>query len=235
MDVAAARRSLLAPAAAEWRLIRGGVDLAVFRPGSKREARRALGISENTAILLYVANGGPANPFKDFRTVRTALSVVSQRPLARAVELLVIGSSGPDERVSENVMIRQIGYVRSPAYMAQLLRAADVYVHASLEEPFGLSLCEALACGTPTVLASAGGVLENVRNGENALLVPVRDAAALGEAIARLLTFPDVASAIGTRAAEEARHSLDHRVMLQELHDWCLEICSTTKQDCSHG
>ena len=229
-----ARRSLLAPAVVDWRHIRGGVDLSVFRPGSKTEARRELGISENAAILLYVVNGGPVNRFKDFHTVRSALALVAQRPHARPIELLVAGSSGPDERVSDNAVIRQIGYVQSPARMVQLFRAADVYVHASLEEPFGLSVCEALACGTPTVLASAGGVLENVRNGENALVVPVRDAAGLGEAIARLLAFPDIASAIGKRAAEDARHSLDHRVMIQELHDWCLEICRVFHQEHAH-
>jgi len=221
-----AHRSLLANAVADWRLIRGGVDLAIFHPGSKPEARRALGISENAAILLYVANGGPVNPFKDFITVRSALSAMSRRPLARPVELLVAGSFGPDERISENVIIRQIGYERSPARMAQLYVAADVYVHASLEEPFGLSVCEALACGTPTALASAGGVLENVRDGENALVVPVGDAIALSEAITRLLTRPDFASAIGLRAAGRAKDLLDHRVMLQQLHDWCLEISS---------
>ena len=223
-----AHRSLLAPAIAGWRLIRGGVDLSVFRPGSRKEARREFGLSENTAILLYVVNGGPANPFKDFLTVRAALSVVAQQAQLRQVELLVAGSFGPDERVSVNAVIRQIGYLQSPARMAQLYRAADVYVHASLEEPFGLSVCEALACGTPTVLASAGGVLENVRAGENALVVPVRDATALGEAIMRLLTSPELASTIGSRAAEQAARSFDSRVMLQELHDWCLEICSTS-------
>ena len=212
-----ARRSLLAPAVVDWRLIRGGVDLAVFCPGSKREARRELGISENTATLLYVVNGGPANRFKDFPTVRSALSVVSQRSPTRPVVLLVAGSSGPDERVGANAIIRQIGYVQSPARIAQFFRAADVYVHASLEEPFGLSVCEALACGTPTVLASAGGVLENVCDGENAFVVPVRDANKLGEAITRLLAFPDVASATGTRAAEGAKKSLDHRVMISGI------------------
>ena len=222
-----AHRSLLAPAIAGWRLIRGGVDLSIFRPGSRKEARREFGLSEDTAILLYVVNGGLANPFKDSLTVRAALSIVAQRAQLRQVEFLVAGSSGPDERVSENAVIRQMGYLHSPTRMAQLYRAADVYVHASLEEPFGLSVCEALACGTPTVLASAGGVLENVRDGENALVVPVRDAVALGESIMRLLTLPELASTIGSRAAEQAKRSLNSCVMLQELHDWCLEICST--------
>ena len=70
-------------------------------------------------------------------------------------------------------------------------------------------------------------MLENVRDGENAMVVPVRDAVALGEAIMRLLTFPELASTIGSRAAEQAKRSLDSCMMLQELHDWCLEICST--------
>jgi glycosyltransferase involved in cell wall biosynthesis len=130
------------------------VDLAIFRPDSKSEARRELGLASNSAILLYVANGGPKNPFKVFHTVRSALSVVS-KSFPHPLELLVAGSTGPDDRVNENVVVRQIGYVQSTAYMAQLFRAADVYVHASLEDPFGLSLCEALVCGTPLPLMAA--------------------------------------------------------------------------------
>ena len=52
-----AERSILADAIVEANVIPGGVDLDVFTPGSREEARRALGFAQDTTMLLYVANG----------------------------------------------------------------------------------------------------------------------------------------------------------------------------------
>ncbi len=85
--------------------------------------------------------------------------------------LLIAGADGPEEQIAPGVVARRIGYIHSPRRLAALLRAADVYVHAALEEPFELSVAEALACGTPVVTASSGGILEIVEHGRTALVV----------------------------------------------------------------
>ena len=67
------------------------------------------------------------------------------------------------------------------------MRALDVVVHASVEpEPFGRVVAEAMACGRAVVASDAGGVREIAKDGENALLHPCGDAAALAERIERL-------------------------------------------------
>ena len=219
-----AKCSLLAPAVEEWRLIPGGVDLTTFSPGPKTAARHALGLAPDGHIALYVANQGIENPLKDFPTVRAALVELSRRAPDKALDLLVVGSEGPEERISAGIVIRPLGYFRASARIADAYRAADVYVHAAVEETFGLSVAEALACGTPVVMASAGGVLEIVQHERTALVVRPRDSVGLADAIARLLDAPSLRATLGAAAADSARSRLDHRTMVDALHTWCAEI-----------
>lgn len=66
-------------------------------------------------------------------------------------------------------------------------RAADVVVFPPLwNEPFGLVPLEAMACATPVVATGTGGSAEFLRDGENCLLFPPGDHAALAGAVERL-------------------------------------------------
>ena len=219
-----AQQSLLAPAVAEWRLIPGGVDLDTFAPGSQADARRQLGLDPQARIVLYVANHGPENAIKDFDTVRRALAELSRRAPDRPLEFLVVGSDAPVQSIAPGIAVRSLGYVRSRERLANLYRAADVFVHSSVEETYGLAVAEALACGTPVVLGSRGGVLELIEHERTALVVPPRDPIKLADAIARLLDSPSLRAALGAAGAADARARLDVRVMIAALHDWCAEI-----------
>jgi glycosyltransferase involved in cell wall biosynthesis len=219
-----AKRSLLAPAVEEWKHISGGVDLATFSPGPQAAARRALGLRPDGHVALFVANQGMENALKDFPTVRAALVELARRAPDKSLDLLVVGSEGPQERISAGIVIRPLGYFRAPARLADAYRAADVYVHAAVEETFGLSVAEALACGSSVVTASAGGVLEIVEHEHTALVVPPRDPVGLADAIARLLDAPSLRASLGAAAADSARSRLDHRTMVKALHAWCAEV-----------
>ena len=66
-------------------------------------------------------------------------------------------------------------------------------VLSSSWENFPHSVVESLAVGTPVIATQVGGVAEVVEDGENGLLVPAGDAAALAAAIARFFTDDDLA------------------------------------------
>jgi glycosyltransferase involved in cell wall biosynthesis len=218
------RRSLLAPAVLDWKMVRGGVDLATFAPGSRAEARHALGLDPDASIALHVSNLGSDNPIKDFATIRRALQEIARWEPARRLVLLVVGAAGADERFSENITLHHLGYERSRQRLAQFYRAADIYVHAAIEEAYGLAVAEALACGTPVITASTGGVLEIIQDGRTGLVVPVADASKLAEAIVALLDAPERRAAMGRAAAAFARTQLDRRDMIAALHAWCEQI-----------
>lgn len=221
-----AKRSVLAAAAIDWKHISGGVDLEIFSPGSLEDARRQLEIKSDAAVLLYVANQGAANPYKDFDTVRRALDVYRHRRPGRQMTLLVAGASAPDEHVGSDILIRHVGYLESQRELAVFYRAADIMVHAAIEETFGNVVAEAMACGRPVVAASGGGVVELIDHGCTGLLVPPRDPGRLADTIAHLLDAPSLCAEIGRAAREAALRNLDGHTMIRNLQSWCHEIYS---------
>jgi glycosyltransferase involved in cell wall biosynthesis len=219
-----ARKSLLAPAVVEYKQIPGGIDLEIFSPGSKAMARQNLGIDPNMPMALYVANHGPGNAYKDFDTVRRTLIEMARRDPNRRLELLAIGGDAPEERLAPGVGIRWLGYVRDQHRLADFYRAADLFVLSSREETYGLALAEALACGTPAVVASRGGILEIVEHQHTALVVPPREPVALADAMSRLLDDSALRARLGEAGVSSSRGRFDKRSMIAALHDWCNDI-----------
>jgi alpha-1,6-mannosyltransferase len=108
------------------------------------------------------------------------------------------------------------------AELATALASADAFVHAGDQETFGLSVLEALACGTPAVVRAAEGLGELVdgagfhRSGDGPVGVGVHSgtAAAFAEAITAL--FEHDAEALAAAARQRAEAS-DWQRVLPEL------------------
>ena len=67
--------------------------------------------------------------------------------------------------------------------LSTIYSAADVFVIPSLQESFGQTVIESLACGTPVVGFASGGIVDMVRPGQTGWLAPTGDTNALREAI----------------------------------------------------
>jgi glycosyltransferase involved in cell wall biosynthesis len=162
-------------------VIHYGLDQYVYSPGRRREAREALGIGADERVLLFAANN-LGLPHKGGRYLREALANLRcQQP----VRLLTMGA-GHFQPVS-GYRHSHFGQVESDELQALLYRAADVFVIPSLEEAFGQTALEAVACGTVVAGFAAGGIVDIVQNELNGLLVVRGDSNALGQAIMRLL------------------------------------------------
>ena len=82
-----------------------------------------------------------------------------------------------------------------------LFRAADAAILSSAWENFPHTVVEALAVGTPVIATAVGGVPEVVTDGENGLLVPPGDPAALAAAIRRFFAEPELRGRLRSAAA----------------------------------
>ncbi len=216
--------SILGPAVVGARVIPHGVDLEVFRPHSKRLARAALGITDDAAVLVFAANGGARNPWKDFSTIRAAALDAAQT-LGRELTLFVVGGELGDER-SGNLWLRSVGEVLDRELLARYLAAADVSVHSAKAETFSLWLAESLACGTPPVTVRVGGIPEVVQDGVTGLVVEPGDPAAFGRALVALLRddqlrtrLSKAGSAFALSHLGMARMVDDYRRLYREILD----------------
>ncbi len=80
----------------------------------------------------------------------------------------------------------------------QKLLTAHIFALASWHEPLGVAYMEAMACGVPTIATNSGGVPELITDGENGLMVPPKDPAALADAIERIARDSDLAHHLST-------------------------------------
>jgi glycosyltransferase involved in cell wall biosynthesis len=205
-----ARESILAPAISEARVIPDGIDLATFSP----DGDQAQPPADGTRRLVFAANGGASNPHKDFATLRETV-----RRLDGPVELISVGGDSGMEDLGDGIRIRHERYL-PPARLAALYRSADAYVHASAEENFGLTTAEALACGTPAIVASAGGIAEVVEHERTGLLVEPGNREAMTAAVQRLLTEGQLGEKLRAGAVA-ARDRFDRDRMVRDMHALC--------------
>jgi len=215
--------SILAPAIRERRVIPYGIDVSIFRPSQRAEARQRLGIPNEALVVLYLANRGRVNPFKDFETVERAIAWIGNSQPNRELIFLSVGQAGPTELVGR-VTVISIGYTAAREEVAGYYQAADLFVHAAKTDNFPLTVLEAMACGLPVIATAVGGIPEQVEEGYTGWLVPARDAAALANRISQLIERPAERQAMGQAAAEKARTAYSLDQMVQSYEDWYSEI-----------
>lgn len=121
----------------------------------------------------------------------------------------VVPKEAVDAWVSEG-LLEWLGHVDD---MPRLLASVDVVVLPSYREGLPKTLIEAAACALPLVTTDVPGCREVVSDGVDGLLVPVRDALALANAIARFQDDPVLAQRLGEAAREKAIAVFDERVV----------------------
>lgn len=107
--------------------------------------------------------------------------------------------------------------------LAEHYRHADLVIVPSVwDEPFGLPVVEAMACGRPVVATRSGGIAELVEHGRTGMLVEPDDADALAEATLALLADEPLRRSMGQAARRRAceRFSWDRIAAdLMELYE----------------
>lgn len=180
-----------------------GVDVHRVVEPATRETLAALGVAADAPLVVQVAQlVGHKDPLNFVRAIARAREIVP------AVQALLVGDGplrGDVERAVERLglggVVHVVGY-RTDA--DSLLAAADVVCLSSREEGMGSVLLDALAFGKPIAATRAGGIPEVVVDRECGLLAPIEDPAALGEAIARLISDSALADAVGNAASRRA-------------------------------
>ena len=113
--------------------------------------------------------------------------------LARTDQPLLVAGAGPLEPRLDGA--RRLGWLAVGELRALLRRARALLFPAQWQEPFGILGLEALAEGTPVVVAASGGTADWSAAG--CLVVPPNDPAAMAEAASRLAADPTFALALG--------------------------------------
>jgi mannosylfructose-phosphate synthase len=179
---------------------------------SREVLRKKLGFSGKVVLSVgrLARNKGYDLLIRAFREVlarepdaRLHLAIGGENPGYR--ELLVLEecqSLARELGLGERVQFA--GFVPD-AELPDLYRAADAFVLSSRYEPFGMTAVEAMACGTPTIVTTHGGLFRLLRFGIDGLFADTFDAADLGVTIAKALRHRKLAERLGRNGAQTAR------------------------------
>jgi phosphatidylinositol alpha-mannosyltransferase len=193
---------------AEWEIIPNGVDTAFFHPGRTR-------CNGDNPHLLFL---GRLDPRNGLETVLEAMpAVLDRHPDA----VLTVAGDGPLRPIYERLArpvadrVRFIGRVNGNR--PEVYGSADLYLCPTTKASFGITLLEAMACGTPLVVSDITGFRELVDGGTEAALVPKSDARAWADATLELLDDPDRRRAMSAAGLAKAQQYAWPRVAEQVM------------------
>ncbi|WP_157168488.1 glycosyltransferase [Streptomyces typhae] len=171
-----------------------GVDTEALRPGGREAARTALGVPADACVLLWLgrfAFDDKADLLPLVTTFRRLVADEQEHEL-----LLLLAGGGPPQwgrtlrdwaaRLGVADRVRVVEPVR-PADRHTFYAAADIFVSPvdNVQETFGITVIEAMACGLPQVVSDWDGYRDSVVHGDTGFLVPTYWSPTGDEALAR--------------------------------------------------
>jgi glycosyltransferase involved in cell wall biosynthesis len=196
---------------------------------STPEMRRALGLPEDPTVRV-IGQVSRLAAFKGHSVLlRAARAVVDAEPRTC---FLFVGFDTRREtnrrRLEAEIGALDLGdHVRMVAYpgpIADVWKAIDIHVHASLFDSLPNAVIEAMSLGKPTVVTSVGGIPEMAQHESTALVVPPGDAAALADALLRLLRDPRTAARLGAAARARYEEAYRPEIMTTRLQELFLQV-----------
>jgi UDP-glucose:(heptosyl)LPS alpha-1,3-glucosyltransferase len=185
-------------------------------------ARQKHGLPQEASLLLFVGN--------DFVKKGLPTLLSSLKKLPEKTHLVVVGNSEGVQAMQRLEQLagltQRVHFLGSLADMESAYQAADMLVHPTLEDSYGMVVLEAMAHGLPVVVSAApySGIAQDLTDGLNALLLKnPKDVGALAAAIGSLLGDANFSEKLSKNAAAFAidhtwvKSALDYELMAQRM------------------
>lgn len=203
------------------RVIYNGIDARSLRDGAAVGLDFAL--PHGTPRIGFV---GRLEPVKGCEYFLTAASYLREEHPNAAFVIAGTGSREADlmELASSLGLAAQTGFLGHIDSAPAVIAALDVVVIPSLSEGFPMTALEALVLGTPVVASDVGGLPELLADGECGVLVPARDSRAIADAVARVLSEPELTQRLVSAGRSRAREHYSAETMIAAYLDLYREL-----------
>jgi glycosyltransferase involved in cell wall biosynthesis len=195
--------------------IPNGVDLQRFNPNINfAYLREKLGFSKGVVIFTLRSH----EPVYGLEYFIKAASIVAEQ---RSNVFFVIGGDGSLKKYHEK-LAEELGLSKKMIFTGRISRdevpyyycLSDVVVVPSVQEAFGITVSEAMACGKPVIGSNLGGIRDQIVDGHTGFLIEPRNPLKIAEKILLLADNPEEAKRLGLngRRLVEEKFDVEKRI-----------------------
>jgi glycosyltransferase involved in cell wall biosynthesis len=189
-------------------VVNNGLDLAIFRPAIKPPGKTIV-LGMQSRIV----------PIKDHATLLRAFALLQNQYPELVMQLKLAGDGeslagmkqlAADLKIDNAVLFTGL---LNEADLVAFLQSLDIYIHASLGETMSTAIMQAMACKLPIIASDVAGINNMIKNNDTGILVPVKNEAALAEAISVIINNSTKADALKESAYKFAVLNYSNKTM----------------------
>lgn len=186
-------------------VVPNGLDITKFKPSDQRLAREILNFPQGKQLVLFGAIRATSDPRKGFHLLQPALQKLSSTEGGDRIELVVFGSSQPDNHFGLGFKTHYLGKLSDDVTLALVYAAADVFIAPAIQDNLPNTVMEALACGTPCVAFRTGGIPEMIEHLQNGYIAEPFKVEDLARGVAWVLEEKDRYKRLCNRAQQKVQ------------------------------
>lgn len=197
-------------------VIHNSVNLSIFKPIEKNTIRRVLGLPTDKFIVM-INSISLKNKYKGVIHSITALrelSIINNKPY-----ILSIGKLDLEATEFSGLDVKFLGYIENDQLLAQYYAAADVFLFPTLADNLPNVILETMACGTPTIAFSTGGVPEMIDHNITGWLTTPKNIKGLIEGLKVSMISKDKVKKWAYNGINKVRQDFNEEKMLSSYID----------------
>ena len=169
------------------------LETDIFKPIDKKLAKEKAGLPTDKFIFLSGFMPSRKDMHKGTQYLLESMELLKQRlgTDANNVELVVFGNRGTEGVPDFPFKTSFLGTINNDEQLAQYYAAADSFLIPSLEDNLPYTVMESLACGTPVIAFTTGGIPDMVQHVYNGYLAAYRSAESFADGMEWIIQHPN--------------------------------------------
>jgi glycosyltransferase involved in cell wall biosynthesis len=161
------------------------IEINIFKPYVKAEAKKILKIPAHHFVLMSGFMPSKNDKHKGTQFLIDALNELASRPEIdnQLIELVIFGNKDEKNMPEFPFKTTFLGTINKDDHLAKCYAAADAFITPSLEDNLPNTVMESLACATPVIAFTTGGIPDMVNHLENGYLASYQSATDLADGI----------------------------------------------------
>lgn len=193
------------------------LETTIFKPQNQQEARSKLNLPTDKFIFLTGFMPSKKDSHKGAAYLLESLELLAAKNSIQPadIELVIFGNRNTEDMPVFPFKTTFLGTIKEDEKLAACYAAADAFLIPSLEDNLPYTVMESLACGTPVIAFTTGGIPDMVQHQQNGFLAEYRSSQSFCDGMAWIINYP-VKEALRKNARETVMQHFSEEVIAQK-------------------